>query len=67
MIISKNWIDCKKKLHKATKTTIQKQQPTTPEKMLLIIKIEQNQKILNLNSEQSWKELKTNLLFMKYI
>lgn len=54
-------------MHKTTKTTIQKQQPTTPEKMLLIIKIEQNQKILNLNSDQSWKELKTNLFFMKYI
>lgn len=66
MIISKNWIDSKK-MHKTTKTTIQKQQPTTPEKMLLIIKIEQNQKILNLNSDQSWKELKTNLFFMKYI
>lgn len=54
-------------MHKTTKTTIQKQQPTTPEKMLLIIKIEQNQKILNLNSDQSWKGLKTNLFFMKYI
>lgn len=54
-------------MHKTTKTTIQKQQPTTPEKMLLIIKIEQNQKILNLNSDQSWKELKTNVLYEIYL